>query len=78
MDELIAQLTEKTGLAADQVKSVVDGVMDFLKEKLPGGMGEQIQGFLEGNADTVGDTAGGLVDKAKDILGGLTGGGDSA
>ena len=42
MDELLKQLQEKTGLGADQIKSVVSGVADFLGDKLPGPIGDQV------------------------------------
>jgi len=78
MDELLKQLQEKTGLGVDQIKSVVSGVADFLGDKLPGPIGDQVAKLLgadeEGDADAGGDQDGGLVDKAKDALGGLLGG----
>ena len=78
MDELIKQLQEKTGLGADQVKSVVSGVMDFLGDKLPGPIAGQVKKLLGDDAgdsgDAGGDEGGGLMDKAKDTLGGFMGG----
>jgi hypothetical protein len=78
MDELLKQLQEKTGLGADQIKSVVSGVADFLGDKLPGPIGDQVAKLLggdeEGDADSGGGDEGGLLDKAKDALGGLLGG----
>lgn len=79
MDELIKQLQEKTGLGADQIKSVVSGVADFLGDKLPGPLGDQVNKLLGGGNDGAAggdDDGGGLMDKAKDALGGLLGGGD--
>ncbi len=78
MDELLKQLQEKTGLGVDQIKSVISGVADFLGDKLPGPIGDQVTKLLggddEGGADSGGDDDGGLLDKAKDALGGLLGG----
>lgn len=75
MDELIKQLQEKTGLGVDQIKSVVSGVADFLGDKLPGPIGSQVSKLLGGGDDEPGeDDGGGLLDKAKDALGGLLGG----
>ena len=81
MEDLIKQLQEKTGLGVDQIKSVVAGVADFLGDKLPGPLGSQVTKLLggddEGDSDAGGDDdGGGLMDKAKDALGGLLGGGD--
>jgi hypothetical protein len=79
MDELIKQLQEKTGLGVDQIKSVVSGVADFLGDKLPGPIGSQVSKLLGGDdaggdAGDGGDDDGGLLDKAKDALGGFLGG----
>ena len=79
MDDLIKQLQEKTGLGVDQIKSVVSGIADFLGDKLPGPLGDQVSKLLGGDddgdsADSGGDDGGGLLDKAKDALGGLLGG----
>ncbi len=78
VDELIKQLQEKTGLGVDQIKSVVSGVMDFLGDKLPGPIADQVKKLLgdEGDGGDAGgdDEGGGLMDKAKDMLGGFMGG----
>ena len=77
MDELIKQLQEKTGLGVDQIKSVVAGVADFLGDKLPGPIGSQVKKLLGGDEGGDGggdDEGGGLLDKAKDMLGGIMGG----
>ena len=39
MDELLKHVADKTGLPADQAKPVVEAVLGFLKDKLPGGLG---------------------------------------
>lgn len=70
MDELIKQLTEKTGLGADKIKEVVNGVMDFLGDKLPGPVAGQVKKLLGGGDDDGGGEGGGLMDKAKGIFGG--------
>ena len=72
MEELINMLKEKVGLDDEQGASAASAVMEWLKEKLPAGIGEQVTGLLEGGGDTAGD----LMDKAKDALGGFLGGMD--
>lgn len=57
MDELLKQVTAKTGMSAEQVKPVVDTVLNFLKEKLPGGLGGQLDQLLAGGGATLGDVA---------------------
>ena len=77
MDELLKQLQEKTGLGAEQIKSVISGVVDFLGDKLPGPLADQVAKLLgddEGGAKAGDDEGDGLLDKAKDALGGILGG----
>lgn len=77
MEDLIKQLQEKTGLGVDQIKSVVSGVADFLGDKLPGPIGDQVSKLLGGDGEGGGgngDDGGGVLDKAKDALGGFLGG----
>ena len=76
MEELIKQLQEKTGLPVDKVQDVIETVIGFVSDKLPGPIGDQVKGFLGGgdDGDDGGDSdGGGLMDKAKDALGGLGG-----
>ncbi|MEO7913715.1 MAG: hypothetical protein ABIV47_29020 [Roseiflexaceae bacterium] len=68
MDDLIKQITERTGLPADQARAAAQTTIDFLKEKLP----ESMRGYVDmalnsGMIDDVASQAGGL-------LGGLFGG----
>ena len=73
MDELVKRLTETAGIGEDVAKKVVATVSDFMKEKLPGGVGEQMAGLLSGGFNQVGDIAERAGDFYKglgDILGG--------
>jgi ribosomal protein L7/L12 len=64
MEDLIKFVTEKTGLSADQAKSAVEAVGSFLKDKMPGGMGEQVNNFLGGKEiGGLAGTAAGIKDK---------------
>ena len=68
MDDLIKQITERTGLPADQARAAAQTTIDFLKEKLP----ESMRGYVDmalnsGMIDDVANQAGGM-------LGGLFGG----
>ena len=86
MDELIKQVQEKTGLPVDKAQGAIEVVVNFIADKLPEPIAGQVKGFLDddgtgtGNGGDIagGDDAGGLMDKAKDTLGGLGGllGGD--
>ncbi len=67
MDELVKVVSEKTGLSDEMSRTVVNTVVDYLKDKLPAPIGGQIDSFLEG-----GDSDGGLGGITKG-LGGLLG-----
>ena len=81
MDDLIKMIQEKTGLPVDKAQDVIETVVGFVADKLPGPIGDQVKGFLGGDGASAGGgdgDGGGLLDKAKDALGGLGGmlGGD--
>jgi hypothetical protein len=67
MDEIVKQITERTGLPADQAHVAAQTVVDFLKAKLPAPIAGQIDTVLAGSA--VGDAIG----QASQALGGLGG-----
>jgi hypothetical protein len=69
MDELIAAIAAKTGLPADKAAGAAQAALDFIKEKLPDPIASQIDGFLSGNADKIGDVIGGVADQLKGLLG---------
>lgn len=59
MEDLIKLVTEKTGISPEQAKTAVETVMGFVKEKLPSGISEQVEGLMSGK-----DVSGGLADLA--------------
>ncbi|HEY6121395.1 MAG TPA: hypothetical protein VIV66_15660 [Pyrinomonadaceae bacterium] len=65
MEELIKQVTAKTGISEDQARSAVNTVLGFLKTKLPAPIAGQIDGALGGETGT----AGGLGDMAAKVGG---------
>lgn len=69
MEELIKTVTAKAGISESQAKTAVDTVVSFLKDKLPGGLGGQVESFLAGNAGTVGTVIDTVKDKASGLLG---------
>ena len=72
MDDLLKQITEKFGVSADQAKGIVGTVAGFLGDKLPGPIGSQVTKLLGGDDDSGdddGEDGGGLLDKAKGLLG---------
>ena len=40
MQELIKTITEKAGISESQAKTAVDSVLSFIKDKMPGGIGD--------------------------------------
>ena len=73
MDELIKRITDKfDDIDAEKAKGIIGTVAEFVEDKLPGGIGDKVAGFLKGDNFDVGD----MLGKAKDALGGLFGGDD--
>jgi len=70
MDELVKQVTQKTGLPADTVRTVATEVLSFVKAKLPAPIASQIDGFLGGQGGTGSGDVGGMMEN----LGGMFGG----
>jgi uncharacterized protein (DUF2267 family) len=64
MEELIKQISQKTGISEDQARQAITMVADFLKQRLPAPIAQQIDGLLSG---------GGMPDLSKGI-GGIFGG----
>ena len=62
MDELVKLVSQKTGLSEEMAKTVVEMVVGYLKEKLPGPIAGQIDSVLGGAglAESAGDLAKGL------------------
>ena len=69
MDELKAQLMEKLGLDESVSTQAIETVLGFVKDKLPENVGGMLDSVMNGE-----DAAGGLMDAAKDKLGGMLGG----
>ncbi len=76
MDDLIKMVSEKANISAEQAKQAVESVLAFLKEKLPGPIGEQVSNLLSGAGGLAGQATGAVGDvvgKAGEALGGLFG-----
>lgn len=69
MEELIQTVADKTGISPDQAKSAILTIVDHLKDKLPMGLGDKIESFLQGGSSSLGgDFLGGLEDKIKGLF----------
>lgn len=67
MENLIKMVTEKAGISEAQAKSAVQAIVSFLKDKMPGGLGNQVESFVNGSsAEGVADAQG-----LKEKLGGF-------
>ncbi len=69
MEELVRQVTERTGISEAQARTAVETVLGFIKNRLP----EPIAGQLDGLIGGASGAAGGLAGTAGDVLGGLGG-----
>jgi len=62
MDELVQQVSQRTGLSDDVAREAVEAVLAVLKEKLPAPIAGQLDNFIEGSGslDDLGDLTKGL------------------
>lgn len=70
MEQIIKMVSEKTGISNDQAKMAVETVVGFLKDKMPAGIGSQVESFIKGGTGSVADAA---MDGLKDKIGGIFG-----
>ena len=74
MEELIRQVTERTGISEAQAQTAVITVLGFIKGRLPEPIAGQLDSFLGGGAGGGGGAdLGGLGGAAGSVLGGLGG-----
>lgn len=71
MDELVNQITERTGISAAQAQTAVDTVLGFLKTRLPTPLAGQLDALIGGSANVAGDLANTAGDVAGNVFGGL-------
>ena len=73
MDELIKQVSQRTGLSEDKARTAVETVVGFLKERLPAPIAGQVDNALASSAGAMGVAGDAIADKAGDMIGGLGG-----
>jgi len=76
MQQLIDEVSQKTGLSPDQSKAAVDSVLGFLKTKLPAPLASHLDSLVSGGATAAAATGGessggGLASQATAMLGSL-------
>jgi len=69
MENLVKMVSEKTGISEPQSKLAVETVLSFLKDRMPAGVGGQVEAFIKGGGSSLGNMTGGLKDKIGGILG---------
>ena len=69
MENLIKMVSEKTGISEAQATTAVNTVMSYLKDKMPAGMGSQVESFMKGDKASMGDMAGNIKDKIGGMFG---------
>jgi hypothetical protein len=74
MDELINQITSRTGISQEQAQQAVEMVVSFAKSKLPEPLAAQIDGFLGSNSSAGTTNMMDQVQQQMGNLGGLFGG----
>jgi uncharacterized protein (DUF2267 family) len=73
MDELIQQVSQRTGISEDKAREAVQTVLGFLKERLPSSLAGQVDSVLDGAGGTIANAGGAIADQAGEMLGGLGG-----
>ncbi len=75
MEKLLELVQEKAGISAEQAEKAIEAVVGFMKDKLPGPIGAQLEKFVGGgDGDDNGDDDGGMLGGIGDKLGGMLGG----
>ena len=69
MEELIRQVTERTGITESEARTAIDTVLGYMRDKLPATVSGSLDQVIGGGANV----AGGLTDTASNVLGGLGG-----
>ncbi len=73
MEELVKQVSERSGISEEQARTAVTTVVGFLKERLPAPIAGQVDNVLGSSAGAIGSGIDAVTDKAGDLLGGLGG-----
>lgn len=68
LNELIRQVTEKTGISKESAATAVTTVLDCLKKKLPAPIASQIEGMMGGAGGAVSDAASHAKDSASNLF----------
>lgn len=67
MDQLIAQIAQRTGISDEQAREAVNMMIGYLKQELPAPIAAHVDSVLSGQNPQ------GMVGEAEQLLGGLRG-----
>ena len=73
MDELIKQVSERSGISESQARTAVETVLGFIKERLPESVAGHVDGALNSSAGAIGTGIDTVADQAGNVLGSLGG-----
>ncbi len=71
MDELVNQITQRTGISQNQAQQAVQVTVNFLKQRLPPQIASQVENFIGTQG---GKGMGGMMGQSGQTLGGMPGG----
>jgi hypothetical protein len=75
MNQLVAQVAQRTGLSPEDAQKAVETVIGILKEKLPAPLASHLQAFIDGGAQgEIGALEAEAGEMLKGKLGGMLGG----
>ena len=66
MEALLKMVSEKAGIPTEKANIAVQTVIGFLKDKMPGNVGSQVETFIKGGM--VSNLAGGIKEKVGKML----------
>ena len=69
MEALVNLVSEKTGISPELAQKAVDITLNFVKDKLPAPVAEQIDGLISGEGGEGGGVLGGLTKGLGGMLG---------
>ena len=73
MDELIKQVSTRSGISETQARTAIETVVGFMKERLPAPIAGHVDNVLNSQAGAIGSGIDAITDQAGDMLGGLGG-----
>ncbi len=72
MDELISNVTQKTGLSPEQAKSAVESVLEYLRTRLPAPIADHLNSMMSGGT-AVTESGSGILGSAASAIGNVFG-----